>query len=592
MSRSAGANETHDDDDAARDAGLPRLGSFNGRQLKKEIDSWQLQTARLTARLGTLSRVQLTQLTTLFCSQLGMLVPVGFAWYAYYLQDEGYVSPINNAAYHPANITGLDAMDENKLRSERWSPHYFLKSPAAAGSNSCFVVCAAGILIVNPVLNGVNNSDVATLMAFMMILLGMASYSFHRDGDVLDSWAHRADVTFMMMVVGAAPFFALNGLWQSWSGTAPVARDPVPLLTKAAAVTLSAYCLARQPEASIIFGGTENFILVTASTAVVLNNISMFIIVRRAAAAVAQEPFLRRLFGAFETEAARDERQRLPENVDWDSSTYKNNRNKRGHLQYAVRSTQHEGWPYRDALGWLGQTHRGPLRSYLYHETWAALGHALSRGLLGISTIVLAIRANDESDALRDKGWGDDNLTKQWYLDLDSTQDDVDANIETRKRYDYMHGYWHLLTAMFMMQQTLNIIVANSGKIEHLEIYAGFPETLAFMQAWAILLLVWLALHLDVNSEIYFALAVIIAVPGGLLSYWAIRKKWPTHDDSKERIERAGIKEIRYFLENLPKDIKEKLADSVSSPRFGCSTQGVPEMTPENYPVHKDCTHV
>jgi len=86
-------------------------------------------------------------------------------------------------------------------------------------------------------------------------------------------------------------------------------------------------------------------------------------------------------------------------------------------------------------------------------------------------------------DALRDKGWGDDNLTKQWYLDLDSTQDDVDANIETRKRYDYMHGYWHLLTAMFMMQQTLNIIVANSGKIEHLEIYAGFPETLALMQA-------------------------------------------------------------------------------------------------------------
>ena len=118
----------------------------------------------------------------------------------------------------------------------------------------------------------------------------------------------------------------------------------------------------------------------------------------------------------------------------------------------------------------------------------------------------------------------------------------------------------------------------------------------------------WLALHLDVNSEVYFALAVIIAVPGGLLSYWAIRKKWPTHDDSKERIERAGIKEIRHFLidqveradrkeirhflENLPEDIKSKLTQSVFSPRFGCSTQGVPEMTPENYPVHKDCTHV
>ena len=119
-------------------------------------------------------------------------------------------------------------------------------------------------------------------------------------------------------------------------------------------------------------------------------------------------------------------------------------------------------------------------------------------------------------------------------------------------------------------------------------------------RAGAILLSVWLALHLDVSSEVYFVLSVIIAVPGGLLSYWAIGKKWPDHSDRKDQDELRGIDEIVTWVNKLePKERRKFLTKcrSEMERRAGTkeaisSTQYGVEMTPENLPVHTDCTHV
>ena len=115
--------------------------------------------------------------------------------------------------------------------------HRAVKTPAAAGANWCYLMCGAGILVL-PLLTGAHNSDVSSLLAFNMIFLGVASYTFHRDGDLLEDWSHRADLTFILVLVGALPFLAANGLWQAYSGTGPLPRDPIAMFTKGCAITL------------------------------------------------------------------------------------------------------------------------------------------------------------------------------------------------------------------------------------------------------------------------------------------------------------------------------------------------------------------
>ena len=79
-------------------------------------------------------------------------------------------------------------------------------------------------------------------------------------------------------------------------------------------------------------------------------------------------------------------------------------------------------------------------------------------------------------DTVRNEAWGDDNMTAQWYVDEGSTQDDIDERIERRKVYDYLHGSWQFLSALFLMQQTLYIMKATTGRIEDLDVYAGREE--------------------------------------------------------------------------------------------------------------------
>ena len=113
-----------------------------------------------------------------------------------------------------------------------------MKTPAAAGANFCYIASGSGILAL-PYLSGALNADGWSLLAFMMIFLGLASFSFHKNGDVRN-WAHRADLTFIMVVVGALPFLAANGLHKAYAGKPfPAKRDPVALATKACVIAIS-----------------------------------------------------------------------------------------------------------------------------------------------------------------------------------------------------------------------------------------------------------------------------------------------------------------------------------------------------------------
>ena len=115
--------------------------------------------------------------------------------------------------------------------------HLAVKSPAAAGANLCYIACGAGIIAL-PNLSGAHNSDVWMLLAFNMIFLGLASLSFHYNGDLTNEWSHRADLTFILVLIGALPFLAVNGLCQAYAGRHAPPRDPVTLITTACAITL------------------------------------------------------------------------------------------------------------------------------------------------------------------------------------------------------------------------------------------------------------------------------------------------------------------------------------------------------------------
>ena len=115
--------------------------------------------------------------------------------------------------------------------------HLAVKSPAAAGANLCYIACGAGIIVL-PNLSGAHNSDVWMLLAFNMIFLGLASLSFHYNGDLMNEWSHRADLTFILVLIGALPFLAVNGLNQAYAGHPAPPRDPVALITKGCAIAL------------------------------------------------------------------------------------------------------------------------------------------------------------------------------------------------------------------------------------------------------------------------------------------------------------------------------------------------------------------
>ena len=85
-------------------------------------------------------------------------------------------------------------------------------------------------------------------------------------------------------------------------------------------------------------------------------------------------------------------------------------------------------------------------------------------------------------DAIRDEAWGDKNLTAQWEADENLSEDEIEAAIERRKVYDYLHGSWQFLSALFLMRQTLDIMVATTGRIDRLPVYAGRAETMTVGQ--------------------------------------------------------------------------------------------------------------
>ena len=116
--------------------------------------------------------------------------------------------------------------------------HLAVKSPAAAGANLCYIACGASIIVL-PYASGAFNSDVWTLLAFNMIFLGLASFVFHSDGEVLNDWSHRADLTFILVVIGAMPSLAMNALWQAYNGKKSLPRDLVAVVTKMSAMLIS-----------------------------------------------------------------------------------------------------------------------------------------------------------------------------------------------------------------------------------------------------------------------------------------------------------------------------------------------------------------
>ena len=83
-----------------------------------------------------------------------------------------------------------------------------------------------------PWVNNAASSDVNTLLAFNMIFLGLASHSFHYHGDVLEHWSHRADLTFILIMMGSLPFLAVNGLCQAFRGSPAMPADWRPVLAK------------------------------------------------------------------------------------------------------------------------------------------------------------------------------------------------------------------------------------------------------------------------------------------------------------------------------------------------------------------------
>ena len=113
-----------------------------------------------------------------------------------------------------------------------------MKSPAAAGANLCYIVCG-GAIVALPYLGGYHIPDVFMLLAVNMIFLGLASFVFHSDGEVLNDWSHRADLTFILVVIGAMPSLAMNALWQAYNGKKSPPRDLVAMLTKMSAMFIS-----------------------------------------------------------------------------------------------------------------------------------------------------------------------------------------------------------------------------------------------------------------------------------------------------------------------------------------------------------------
>jgi len=156
------------------------------------------------------------------------------------------------------------------------------------------------------------------------------------------------------------------------------------------------------------------------------------------------------------------------------------------------------------------------------HETWGAIELALPRFLLNMAIIWTGQLVNTRSDVIRNEGWGDKNVTAQWYVDQGNYHSQGDeyiaTMIERRKIYDFMHGSWQFLSALFLMKQTLGIMLASNGKIEDLNVYAGKAEKVGVSQSWAIVIAVYLEWQMEAGSTAWMVLWCVAAVPGSIFS--------------------------------------------------------------------------
>jgi hypothetical protein len=458
----------------------------------------------LVDHFETLHLAEHTELFALFSCQIGMLFSVGEATSAYYWQDqEGYVDPVHNPDYHPSNTAHMGELEWQKLRSARWSPDYRMKSPAAAGANLCYIACGAAIVVL-PNLSGTHNSDALMLLAFNLIFLGLESFSYHYDGEVLNDWSHRADLTFIMVVVGALPFLALDGLWKAYNGKESPPRDGVALITKGLAIALGGYSFVFQPELY-----SMAFLLSMGTASVIINNLSTVLMTRRAVALTAKRSILHRWLRGYKR---RDWHE-------WDVAV--------DDIQVDPALNQ----PNLDAINWNTWKWREADKRWCLgitcsHEFRSAIDLALPRFLLSMAIIGIGQLVNTRSEIIRDEGWGDKNVTAQWAVDQEmyasQGENYIATAIERRKVYDYMHGSWQFLSALFLMKQTLGINIATTGRIEDLNIYAGRAETFGVGQSWAIVVAVYLAWQLEASSTAWAVLWCVAALPGSILSAWLL----------------------------------------------------------------------
>lgn len=470
-----------------------------------------------------------TELFALVCCQFGMLFSVGEAAGAYYLQDQGgYTNPVNSTDYHPNKTAHLGDLEWQKLRSARWSPEYRMKSPAATGANICYIACGMAIVCL-PNCSGRTIPDVFMLLAVNMIFLGLASFVFHYDGEVLNDWSHRADLTFILVVVGALPYLAINGLWQAYNGKESPPRDLVALITKGCALGIGGYSFVFTE-----FFYSEEYLVSMGVATVTFNFLSTVLMTRRAVAQTEKRTCVHRWLRGYRP---REWPREWPVNCDVEVDVDLDD-NGPGGLDEIDWNT----WEWRKA-DCCTNSECSNNTMWPSHETWGAIELALPRFLLNMAIIWIGQQVNARSDVIRNEGWGDKNVTAQWYVDQEKyhSQGDgyIDTAIERRKVYDFLHGSWQFLSALFLMKQTLGIMIATKGKIDDLNIYAGKAEKFGVGQSWAIVVAVYLAWQLEASSTAWIVLWCVASYPGVIFSILLLNSQ-----TMKKRRETAQFTEV------------------------------------------------
>jgi hypothetical protein len=359
----------------------------------------------------------------------------------------------------------------------------------------------------------------------------VASYSFHRLGDPVtgayEDWSYRADLTFILVLLGALPFFAANGLWRALNGTPALPRDLGALLAKFGAIVFGSFSFAYMEE---IYGiGT---VLGLGSATVGFNFVALCIMARRAAAMV---------------------KVKYREGREWRDLIDKHRKKLRGRKETPSSScwertnTCWEDWIHRegtfnpDKIEWGAwdwtPPHKNAFCQRVKDETRTGLKLAGTRFVLGLLTIAAAAWINCKADEARKRGWGNDggkNLTAQYEHDIDMTQVEIADAIEARKRYDYMHAMWHLLSAMFLMNQAVVIMEASNGRIEHLDRYFWPEEKKAMIVASVVVAATFcvcfvadkVPLSDNLSDWFFWVLFVFAFLPGPFYTGWLSRRAW------------------------------------------------------------------